>query len=268
MSRDFYNTQEYKEKQSAIMKENWKKGVFDFIFKREKRICARKECGKIFEVKQSDPKIYCCRSCSGKVNNVGRVLSEETKLKIAKALTGRKNPHWGNGGVIIPKVEIICANPKCKKLFLIERWMKRKFCSNDCAMAVIGGKPTSPRAARGKAGIRKDISKTIYFYSRWEANIARLFNFLGINWEYQPKTFDLCSQNYTPDFYLPDRNAYVEVKNFLWKYSKIRDRKFRKIYPNIKLILLLKKNYLEIEKKYSHFIKNWEYKNSPFPLIN
>ena len=244
------------------MKENWNRGVFNFLLKREKRKCTRQECGKIFEVKKSDPKIYCSQSCAGKVNNVGRgPLSEGTKLKIAKALTGRKNPHWG---IKIPRVEVICVNPKCKGIFLKERWMKKKFCSNKCAMAVIGGKPTSPKAARGKAGIRKDISDIIYFYSRWEANIARLFNFLGINWEYQTKTFDLCSQNYTPDFYLPDRNAYVEVKNFLWKYSKIRDRKFRKIYPNIKLILLLKKNYLKLETKYSHLIKNWEYKNSPF----
>lgn len=264
MPRNFYSNKEYREKQSAIMKENWRKGLFNFQYKRDKRICARKGCGKTFEVIPSNLKIYCCRSCAGKVNNVGRVLSEETKLKIAKALTGRKNPHWGNGGIIIPRVEIICANPKCKKVFLVERWMKRKFCSNECAMAVIGGKPTSPKAARGKAGIRKDISRTIYFYSRWEANIARLFNYLSIKWLYQPRTFDLSSQNYTPDFYLPNSNTYIEVKNFLWKYSKIRDKKFRKLYPDINLILLLKKDYLEFEKKYSNFIKNWEYKNSPF----
>ena len=134
-------------------------------------------------------------------------------------------------------------------------------------MKIVGGKPTSPKAARGKAGIRKDISKTIYFYSRWEANIARLFNYLDIRWIHQPKTFNLGSQNYTPDFYLPDCNNYIEVKNFLWKYSKIRDRKFRKLYPSINLFLLLKKDYLKLEKRYSHFIKNWEYKNSPFPIL-
>ena len=263
MTHDFYNNQEYKEKQSTITKENWKKGIFNFHFRREKRSCNRKGCNNIFETIPSDSRIYCSRSCSGKVNNINRgPLPEEVKLKIAAKLKDRKNPHAGI--IKIPRIEILCANPKCGKLFLIERWMKRKFCSNDCAMAVIGGKPTSPKAARGKAGIRKDISAIIYFYSRWEANIARLFNYLGVKWLYQPKTFDLGSQNYTPDFYLPDRNAYVEVKNFLWKYSKIRDRKFRKIYPDINLTLLLKKNYLKLENKYSKFIENWEYKNSPF----
>lgn len=265
MSRDFYISAGYREKQSKIMKENWKKGLFDFIRKREKRICARKECGNKFEVKPSDPKIYCCQSCSGKANNVCRgPLSEYTKLKIAKALAGRNNPHYGVNGIIIPRVRVICANEKCQKVFLKERWMKKKFCSVKCAMNIIGGRPTSPRASRGKAGIRKDISDTIYFYSRWEANFARLLNHLKIEWQYQPKTFDLKTQRYTPDFYLPYADNYIEIKNFLWKYSKIRDDKFRRIYPGVKLQLLLKDDYLKLEKTYSPFIKNWEYRNSPW----
>jgi len=133
-------------------------------------------------------------------------------------------------------------------------------------MAVIGGKPTSPKAARGKAGIRKDVSETMYFYSRWEANFARLLNYLKVDWVYQPKSFDLISQTYTPDFYLPKHNTYIEVKNFLWKYSKIRDDKFRQLYPKENLILLLKEDYLKIEEKYSKLVENWEYKGSPFPV--
>ena len=269
VNHDFYQSKDYKEKQSTIMKENWRKGLFNFHYKREKRMCARKGCGKTFEVIPSNPKIYCSKSCAALFNSTKREPpSIETKLKIAESLKGRKRRGIKSpfkGVIKVPRVKTICANPHCGKVFLRERWMKRKFCSNECTMEVVGGRPTSPRAARGKAGIRKDISRTIYFYSRWEANVARLFNYLGIKWMYQPRTFDLGSQNYTPDFYLPDYNIYIEVKNFLWKYSKIRDRKFRKLYPNIKLILLLKKNYLELERKYSHSIKNWEYKNSPFP---
>jgi len=266
MANDFYNTREYKEKQSKITKRNWKKGIFDFRYKREKRICARKKCRKVFEVIPSNSKIYCSQSCAALVNNAKRGPMPRTqKIKIARALIGRKSPYAGI--IRIPRVEVICANPKCEKVFFIERWMKKKFCSNKCAMAVIGGKPTSPRAARGKAGIRKDISKIIYFYSRWEANFARLLNYLDIKWRYQPKTFDLITQNYTPDFYLPKYNTYVEIKNFLWKYSKIRDEKFRELYPKINLVLLLSEDYLKLQGEYSSLIKNWEYKNSPFENI-
>jgi len=220
MGHDFYYSKEYRERQGAITKENWRKGLFNFLYKREKRICARKGCGRTFEAVPSNPRIYCSKSCAAKVNNIKRgSWPEEVKLKIAKALKGRKNPHRGTSGggrKRVPRVEAVCANPQCGKVFLSERWMKRKFCSNKCAMEVIGGKPTSPKASRGKAGVRKDVSKTIYFYSRWEANIARLFNYLSIEWVFQPKTFDLKTQNYTPDFYLPKYNIFIEVKNFLW----------------------------------------------------
>lgn len=268
MKGNFYATKEYRKKQALITKENWNKGIFDFQYKKEIRRCARKECGKEFKVIPSDKKIYCSKSCSCKVNNKTRVpLSKETRKRISKTLKRRKllgieSPL--KGAIKVARIKIICKNPKCQKPFLIERWMKSKFCSNSCAMAVIGGRPTSPRASRGKAGIRIDINKSIYFYSRWEANVARLLNYLGISWIYQPKSFNLVTQNYTPDFYLPEFNVYIEVKNFLWKYSKIRDRKFRNLYPDIRLILLLKKEYLKLEDKYSKYIKNWEYKNSPF----
>ncbi|MCK4454021.1 hypothetical protein KAU51_01570 [Candidatus Parcubacteria bacterium] len=210
MIYDFYQSKKYKEKQSAIIKENWRKGLFDFHFKREERVCAREGCHRIFKVIPSDPKIYCSKNCAARVNNVkGGSRPDKIKLKIAKALKGRKNPHKGTKRV--PRIETICANPRCKKIFLREPWVNRKFCSNKCVMEVISRRPTSPKAARGKAGIRTDISKTIYFYSRWEANVARLFEYLGIKWIHQAKTFDLVSQTYTPDFYLPER----DIEKFL-----------------------------------------------------
>ena len=129
-------------------------------------------------------------------------------------------------------------------------------------MTVIGGQPTSPKASKGKNGVRYDISPTINFYSRWEANMARLYTYLNIRWEYATVSFEIGGQKYTPDFYLPEENKYVEVKNFWWSYSKIRDEKFRKRYPAITLDVILKEQYEALEKKYAHLIPNWEYKNS------
>jgi len=158
-----------------------------------------------------------------------------------------------------------CDNQDCGKEFLKERWRKKRFCSNICAMAVIGGKPTSPKASKGKGGIRTDISPEIYFYSRWEANVARLFTHLRMSWEYAPTSFDIGRQMYTPDFYLPETDMYIEVKNFMWTYSKIRDEKFRTAYPNIPLLVILKVDYMELERRYTHLIPRWEYKNSKVP---
>ncbi|OHB19471.1 MAG: hypothetical protein A2666_04900 [Parcubacteria group bacterium RIFCSPHIGHO2_01_FULL_47_10b] len=132
-------------------------------------------------------------------------------------------------------------------------------------MAVIGGKATSPKAARGVSGIRKDIDDETCFYSRWEANIARVFNFERIAWVHQPQRFSLGSHTYTPDFFLPDRGVYVEVKNYWNAYSLERDTKFRALYPNIPLRVISKKEYMKLQSLYAKDIKNWEYINSDWP---
>ena len=94
--------------------------------------------------------------------------------------------------------------------------------------------------------------------------MARLYTYLGVQWVYAPTSFDLNGQTYTPDFYLPEYDTYIEIKNFWWKYSVERDKKFRKLYPTLKLEIILKKDYLVIEEEYSSLIENWEYRNSPF----
>ncbi|MDA1337170.1 MAG: hypothetical protein O3C23_00130 [bacterium] len=191
-------------------------------------------------------------------------MTEEVKQKIAASLAGRTYPARKKNFI-----EKRCENQECMKTFSVWPYQaKRKFCSNQCAMTVIGGQPTSPRASRGKAGIRRDIDPTIYFYSRWEANMARLYTYLGIAWLYAPTSFDIGGQIYTPDFYLPGFEKYIEVKNFWWKYSKERDEKFRKLYPHIKLDVILKPEYLALEKRYAKLIPVWEYRNTPFEVVS
>ena len=69
---------------------------------------------------------------------------------------------------------------------------------------------------------------------------------------------------YTPDFYLPETDTYVEVKNFWGEYSRIRDEKFRAVHKHLKLEVILKEKYLALEEQYASLIPAWEYKNSKF----
>ncbi len=89
--------------------------------------------------------------------------------------------------------------------------------------------------------------------------MARLFNLLQIKWIFQPQSFDLGGQRYTPDFYLPEFDLLIEVKNFLSEYSRNRDERFRRIYPDKKLILLLKNDYLKLQGQFAKYITEWEY---------
>jgi len=51
------------------------------------------------------------------------------------------------------------------------------------------------------------------FRSRLEARWAVYFDALGIEWEYEPEGFDLGDAGwYLPDFYLPELDAWIEIK--------------------------------------------------------
>ncbi|MFZ2167889.1 MAG: hypothetical protein WAV50_03410 [Minisyncoccia bacterium] len=264
MRYSFYDSPEYRDKQARITRGNVAKGVYKSLKKEEERLCARDGCGDFFVTFPSNPKKFCSQSCAATVNNSKRIWSEDIKRKISEAAKGR--PNSLKGVLKVPRVTVVCANPKCQKVFTHERYRPRKYCCVYCSMVVTGGRPTSPKASRGKAGIRKDVSEFIYFYSRWEANVARLYTYLKVKWEYTPKSFDIGGHSYTPDFYLSETDTYIEVKNFWGEYSRVRDEKFRATHPDIRLEVILKDEYLDLEKKYAHLIPCWEYKNSVFKI--
>lgn len=254
----FYSAKEYKQKQSQITIENWKRGVYDFRRNlREKRVCKNPECKNIYLAKHSELKQFCSRHCSGLIKNQNRTLSTETKQKIAFALKNLPKELRGKH-FTKPKVELTCKGCKIKFKVVPYLSVTRKYCSIKCAEHALGKQTTSPKASKGKNGIRTDISKTINFYSTWEANIARVYNLVGIRWKYAPKLFDLGKHTYRPDFYLTKFKSYVEVKNFMSDYSKERDYLFREKYPNINLDLILKNEYLEIKTNYKDLVEQWE----------
>jgi hypothetical protein len=117
--------------------------------------------------------------------------------------------------------------------------------------------------SRARGGRRQDINNQ-YFRSSWEANIARYYNFMGIKWVYEPKQFIFESIkrgciSYTPDFYLPVEDKWVEIKGWMDDKSKTKLARFKKYYPQEyeKLEIIGSKEYKEF-KKYEKIIPNWE----------
>ena len=128
-----------------------------------------------------------------------------------------------------------------------------------------GFNTTSNAYSRCKGGFRKDLSH--YFRSAWEANIARVLNYLHIEWKYEFKRFDFTEEtegvlSYQPDFYLPQYNKWIEVKGWMDEKSKQRLSLFEKYYPKeySNLILIDESLYKEIEKEYLSIIELWETK--------
>ena len=106
-----------------------------------------------------------------------------------------------------------------------------------------------------KQGYREDLD--CYFRSSWEANFARICNFEGKSWEYEPEIFDLGSDiRYTPDFRVGD--AYFEIKGYNYPKGKDKIELFKAQYPNIQFELIDSTKYFELKRKYENLIKDWE----------
>lgn len=108
------------------------------------------------------------------------------------------------------------------------------------------------RPNRGVGGRRADLGNT-YFRSRWEANYARFLNFQKRAWKYEPKTFmfegiqrGTCS--YTPDFWLPDEEAYHEVKGWMDPKSATKLRRMGEYYPDVRVIVIGKDWFGDAER--------------------
>lgn len=80
-----------------------------------------------------------------------------------------------------------------------------------------------------------------------EAEFARILDYYGIRWEYEPRTFPLewneagnVTLAFSPDFYLPDEDTYVELTTLRPGLSTIKNRKLRlmhELYPQVNIKL-------------------------------
>jgi cytidylate kinase len=94
-----------------------------------------------------------------------------------------------------------------------------------------------------------------------ELVFARLLDFYGIRWQYEPRTFPLrydetgtIVEAFSPDFYLPDSDLFVELttmKQSLVTKKNRKVRRLRELYPEIKIRLLYQKDFEDLIFKYT-----------------
>ncbi len=144
----------------------------------------------------------------------------QTKRKEKKYAFKKGKPHCINCGKILSNYN----NKRCKV----------------CQYKFFSGKNHSNY---GKTNNWKRIKyNNIWMKSTWELKYAEYLDKQGIKWLYEPKAFDLGNTTYTPDFYLPESDTYVEIKGFWRKISINKFLAFRLFYPDIKINILIKKD--------------------------
>ncbi|MDP2726692.1 MAG: hypothetical protein Q8P59_04040, partial [Dehalococcoidia bacterium] len=94
-----------------------------------------------------------------------------------------------------------------------------------------------------------------------EEEFARILDFYRIDWRYEPRSFPLvwdgntAVEMFTPDFYLPDLDLYIELTTMKQSLVTSKNRKVRKLkelYPEINIKLLYKKDYHRLLAKYGY----------------
>lgn len=93
-----------------------------------------------------------------------------------------------------------------------------------------------------------------------EAEFARILDFYGLAWEYEPRTFPLEWDDqqrvivaFTPDFYLPEQNLYIELTTLRPQLATHKNRKLRRmkeLYPDVNIKLLKRKEVRDLLIKY------------------
>ena len=94
-----------------------------------------------------------------------------------------------------------------------------------------------------------------------EEEFAKLLDFYRIEWLYEPRSFPLrwehgeIAEMFTPDFYLPELDLYVELTTLKQSLATEKNRKLRslkKLYPEVNIRLLNKSDYLQLLAKYGY----------------
>lgn len=100
----------------------------------------------------------------------------------------------------------------------------------------------------------------VHFAHNSERQFAKLLDFYGIEWEYEPRTFTLerdregrPAQAFTPDFYLPAYDLYIEITTLNQKLVTKKNRKARRLremHPDVRIRVLYQRDYLHLLVKY------------------
>ena len=93
-----------------------------------------------------------------------------------------------------------------------------------------------------------------------EAEMARILDFYDVRWEYEPATFPILwnlegtvVESFSPDFYLPDLDLYLEMTTLRQKLVRKKNRKLRRLrelYPDINIKLFYARDFRALMLKY------------------
>lgn len=93
-----------------------------------------------------------------------------------------------------------------------------------------------------------------------EVECAKLLDFYRVPWQYEPTTFVLArdedgtvTEAFSPDFYLPEQNLFIEVTVMKQSLVTRKNRKLREIqrlYPEVRVKLFYRRDIERLAQRY------------------
>ncbi len=90
--------------------------------------------------------------------------------------------------------------------------------------------------------------------------MARILDFYAVRWEYEPQTFPILwnldgavVESFSPDFYLPELDLYLEMTTLRQKLVRKKNRKLRRLrelYPSVNIKLFYARDFRALMLKY------------------
>ena len=119
-------------------------------------------------------------------------------------------------------------------------------------MTAVVGETLDFQAYRGTAPPR--------FVNQAELEVAKLLDYYGIPWDYEPRLFVLerdsegrVVEATVPDFYLPEQDLYLEITTMKQSLVTRKNRKIRKLrerYPDVRVKLFYKRDLERLAERY------------------
>jgi hypothetical protein len=101
---------------------------------------------------------------------------------------------------------------------------------------------------------------TVPFAHASEAEMSRILDFYAVRWEYEPHTFPILwnlegdvVESFSPDFYLPDLDLYLEMTTLRQRLVRKKNRKLRRLrelYPDLNVKLFYARDFRALMLKY------------------
>lgn len=112
--------------------------------------------------------------------------------------------------------------------------------------------------------ISKNEIQNCVFRHPAESEFAKILDMYNIDWKYEPKTFPVewdaegnVTMAFSPDFYLPKFDTYIEITTMNQKYVTIKNKKVRKLrelYPGINVKIVYKKDFHALLRRFGDVI--------------